>query len=152
MGHWPWMCTWVGGTARVGRGPFPRGRWLHNHSEIKGNEGHDGDKWQFLRIRCVWLLKLQYGSICYSWNSLQSKQCSCIKGTAQSWETSKFSVLFPQAAISSWKYPPLRWIWHTSHEFLRIRIHFPPETERQGGFQSRFEDQVQLTWFWVGTK
>lgn len=116
----------VGGTSLVGRGSFPRGRWLHSHSEIKGNEGHDGDKWPFLRIRCVWLflLKLQYGPICYSWNSLQWKQCSCIRGTTQSWETSKVSVFFTQSAISSWKYPPLRWIWHASREFLRIRSLF----------------------------
>lgn len=73
--------------------------------------GHTGDKWQFLKIRCTWLLllKLQRGSIYYSWNALQSKHCSSISGSALSWETFKFSALFPHFTISFWKYPSLRW-------------------------------------------
>lgn len=153
--HWAFgtgrmTCCGVEGTAPgVGLGPFPRGRWLHSPSEIKGKEGHSNDKWQFLRITCIWLflLKFQYGPICYSWNSLQSKQYSCIKGTALSWETSKFSVLFPQSAISSWKYPSLGQIWNTSPwSFLGSEV-YTPEAKHHWGFQSCFEDKVQSSLF-----
>lgn len=119
---------------QVGRW-YGSSRWARNLSEKKvvteffrkwGVEGAvTNDK--FLEVRCIWLLlKPQNAAICYSWNLLQSKQCSCIKNTILSWETLKFSVLFPHSALSSWKYPSLKWMLKTNpRSILESKVYTP---------------------------
>lgn len=131
----------------VGRGPFPRGRWLHSHSEIKGNKGHDGDKWQFLRIRCVWLFF-------FGWNfsmgpsvilgiHFNQNSAAVLKGQRRAGKLVN-SLFFPTICYFILEIPASEMDMTPATSFLESEAYFPPETERHGAFSLALKTKSNL--------
>lgn len=135
-----WCGRWVDGSA-----PMGGWRWLHSHSKREKRDMLVASGRYFLKKSDV------FGFLCWNFSTGPSvvlgihfhQNSAAVLKTHRWTEQLLHSVLFPHFAISSWKYPSLRWMSNTSPwSFLESRVS-PPEAEHLWDFQSCFKDQVK---------